>query len=609
MPDNTFNVIGSISGWASIGTGSDNPADQNQPYPYTVNDLYVEIRKLIRKINPDYLTYLDNQLTLHLQDKNNPHGDTLEKMGTNVLNELYKDWKAYDPANTGTFEYFCKVLFQFVEIASIDTTLQGKVMDQVPSVRGVFELLKQHNSDTDSHTALFKNLFIGTDMEGDPSFALDATCGVPLNLTVTRYSEMSYINQFGLMQTALGNTLPIDFTFKDPMFSIWGASTNQFLYSTDLNASAWTRLNSKATTIGSRKLIDNSLSAIKVSETSDVDNKHGLSYNETISVLKDKTYAISFYTRAAGRYCCGIEIVNSLNMLYTDIRFDLKDKKVFMNENRDKTRISGDMVELGKGWFRCHMLFRPTDDTTITVNLLSLDIYDGDLIYNGTTTTDNVDPMYYWNEAEAGLVQILKDGNIDGTKDLGMDMCFPQFELGNYPSPYIYTSATAMTREVTKVSGSTLDFFNTLAGTIVIELVDTHTLNSNNIKNIFNVVNSTDELVLTGTFQISYLSKVLFQCFDNSNVNIKNIWTDTNTKTIKKIAFTYDNSSLMISDEVTPPIKNITNKGIKSTHSKFNLGMSRYGVDFLDGYIKKITYYPFKCNEENLKFLVETNHE
>ena len=145
----TGRVLGNISGFDELTTLTDRGQIPTSDHYHTKNDLFLLLKEIRDIFKPEYLEELEEIIQRHVQDYNNPHNTTLIKMGTSVLQELYLLW--LKSGHTGEREDFIKQLFQYVEIADIDTTLQGESLNKVTSVRGGKEFLNKHNTDPDAH--------------------------------------------------------------------------------------------------------------------------------------------------------------------------------------------------------------------------------------------------------------------------------------------------------------------------------------------------------------------------------------------------------------------------------------------------------------------------
>ena len=145
-------------------------------------------------------------------------------MGTSVLQELYLLW--LKSGHTGEREDFIKQLFQYVEIADIDTTLQGESLNKVTSVRGVKEFLNKHNTDPDAHEVLWETMFPGSYIDAIPSMALHGYIGLPDFFEVQRNSTLDVMDRSGKFITLPENKLTEDYSVGDPAFPIFPEKTN-----------------------------------------------------------------------------------------------------------------------------------------------------------------------------------------------------------------------------------------------------------------------------------------------------------------------------------------------------------------------------------------------
>ena len=175
MSINNLGISGVLSGWDSYSTNTENAAAGPVPKKYTLTEILELIRDLKSKIDPERIEQLFLNMEDHIHDSQNPHIETLQSLGTSVLQELYAEWLAR--GHIGTLEEFVSVLFQYIQIANDEESLAGVSTTKIISVRGSKLIYEAHIADPDAHYHMFRAMLPGTPMDVQPIFSSQAFLG------------------------------------------------------------------------------------------------------------------------------------------------------------------------------------------------------------------------------------------------------------------------------------------------------------------------------------------------------------------------------------------------------------------------------------------------
>lgn len=574
-------VLGSISGWDVLTTdeSEDNTHIPSNDHEYTLPDLYLQIRDLINKLDPEKIEYLIKLISEHINDKNNPHKTTLDKMGTSVVKELYNLW--LEKGYIGSEEIFLKQLFQYVKIADLDTTREGQAIDQIPSVYSAATLIKDHNESVDVHENLLAEMFPGTDLQGPPTYAIIANIGkIPETNTKVQRSGIQYVvNSFGVLEKVEENELKPDWSYGEPGYPIFSAYENSVIYSEDLSKSIYKPY------YGTLQVADfvyspiaNDTDVYYFKEDTTVDAFHRVALNAEFE--KDHTYTFSCYVYPVNRAACALNINNSvIDSVYSHVGFDFNTKSIHINETIDKERLTGGINRLPSGWYRVWITFKPTKDINSTLDIVPLDIYDGDLAY-------------------------------DGNGESGMCIFGVQLSETETVPPYLPTNGKIASCGDTNVS-ITIDkqWFNPKQSTIVASVsnIPAMTNTTGNQQYVYKVSgldeNKVTKVTMLGRYHTGPEQKPYFVIYNESqqtrsvtgatNTNYKSIFVQSYSNIDKTVCFGY------LNDE---PFEQTLQYPINEVIDTIYLGSDSNTNHYLNGYLFEFIYYPFKASTEQIKF-------
>lgn len=619
MSDKTYfqtrrqQVLGSISGWDRLTTAEpeDSTHIPSNDHLYTLPDLYLMMKKIMSRIDPDQIEYLIQSIQEHINDKDNPHQTSLDKMSTSVIKEMYNLW--IDEGYIGTEDQFLKQLFQYVKIADLETTLAGEALDQVPSVYTAARLVEKHDQSLDAHANLITSMFPGTPLQGPPTYAilgLVSQAKIPDDVIVERSGSIWVCNSFGHLEEVPANTIKPDWTLGEPALPIFDEYANSLYYSEDFSKfPTETNINKlkgsggvtieKSTSIYSPRVPDEFVWYLR--ETQDTKAvPHYLSY--ATDVTKDKVYTFSIYVKPVNRRGVKIKILPRVSGVFAPITntnddegklsflaYDFVSKEIYVpTEVTTKGTMTGGMAELASGWWRVWITFKAqSTERSINIFFYLSDILGGDFGYIGNGAS-------------------------------GAGVFGHQFSSVSTITPYLPTGKGQRYCGATKIKVPlNEEWFNKDASTVIVEVSNSRntTIHNNNLNEVYTLAGDTTESSMKVSLSCFYPTtttahKPWFSAFsdETDNSEVASGYGNLNTSLRSVLGQSFDNTSVITLSTGGDPITYNTNKKISTKSKYFYLGCSATNdksVSTLNGYLFRFEYYPFKCTEDNLKYFLE----
>jgi hypothetical protein len=251
----------------------------------------------------------------------------------------------------------------------------------------------------------------------------------------SRASTGTYYDSTGTLQTAAVDEARYSYNpanlKAEPVLLLEEARTNLFAYSEDFSNAIWSKV---GTTIGSNAIngLDGTLSADKVIEDTST-GVHSTRQDATVTIGSD--YTVSFYLKPASTRRVGLILgVPSLSGAVTAIM------------DTDGSLVNGSTIQVtdvGNGWFRVSITKPSIEETTIRFDIRLL-----------PSDSTNVFDTY------------------TGDGGTGIHVWGAQLEQGSYPTSYIPTTTTQVTRaadlstgvQATRAADSVVRDLSTLDG-------------------------------------------------------------------------------------------------------------------------------------------------
>jgi hypothetical protein len=379
-------------------------------------------------------------------------------------------------------------------------------------------------------------------------------------ITFTRSTTGTYLGSDGLLKSAAINEARIEYDASGNCLGLLveEARTNLFHFSENFAGSYWTK---GTITVSATNAIapDGSASADKIVPNANNDRNHIIYKDMTSSPLD----AFSLFVKPAGFDYVSLILQTSGSADAIGVQFNLLAGTVVTSQNAN-----GIIQDVGNGWYR--VTVTPTTSSTFYYAVIQPN--DGSApntsdFFRSTFAGNGSDGVYLWGA---------------------------QFEQGSFPTSYIPTSGSTVTRAADVASLAVSEFgYNQDQGTVVI---DWNTLGYSTVNNsgvlyggasnarwIYSNINNTTHFSYDGTNSIVHGSIPAGQQ--------------------TKLAMSVDSSTQQSSINGNAIASASHNGNIASNTSVFNIGHNQNAADLLTGHIKSIQYYPLRLSNAQLQAL------
>lgn len=590
-----------IAGWDKITVQSADGTTPSGDHEFTAADLLRVVKSFREEFSPARLDEIEELIRRHEARTDNPHKLDLKSLNTSVLQELYKLW--LEQGNTGDREDFLKVIFQYVQIADIPTTREGKAYDQVVSVKGMNVVINDHDQNPDAHEAIWNKLFPGEELRTTPTFAIQAYLGLPKTAKVTRPSPMWVLADTGVMKQIPENTLEADHSTGEAAFPIFGALTNYVGESENFSDSSYVARNAKIVRNKGIASLDADASDAYVltEEFSSTPLRHELRYySESVNLVEGKYYTISVFVRPNGRDCIGIEILDLLSgagsfgfegsgllpfdqgvfrqliaAQWRNVHFKCSTGEVFINSRA--TNLFGYIYPCYNGWYRLQVTFRSLATVPMQVSMYTLDIHDG-------------------------------DDTCEGISGAGLALFGLSITDGPFLPPYIPSRG--------RVSGSIAattvelpigDWYTNRNGTIVVEATN-QAINCQllNACELYDIADDLNAVTMVARFPKGHNNKVYFAGYTEENAVACSGWSPATERIWIQAIHAYTTQKHLFAGPLSATEADVLGSTgyaiLNPNYKTLYLGCSRYLADQLNGYIRSFTYYPEKITSKATHF-------
>ena len=586
-----FRHISSASGFFEYTTSPTPNTSPRREHDFTLPDLLALLRRLQATINPAKLTELINLITDHINNFNNPHRTTLGQLGTDVLQELYKEWLAQ--GNVGSEEDFIKVIFQYIKIADLTTTLLGQARDQVVSVYGLAKYVEMHDNDPDAHEALFRKIFPGDPIYREPSFCAKGYIGFPLFCNITRSAPLGFIDVTGKIQQMEPNWLTADYTYQDGCFPLVSGK-NIITEVTNLTYSgSWTTTNLTINDIldGPDNLLVTNPDNLTIAEMTEdytinpVDHLLTFTYPaaDLGDMLKDHSYTVSCFVRPMGRHNFGIEIPGAVNTNYSRIHFNLENETTFIHHDSEEFITGGITSVMSNGWYRIWATFTVQEDNIPhEVHFYPIDIDGGDKNFAGT---GNMSAIFAYPQFSEGVMQLPP---------------YAGLEVNHVTEPtFISLEVNDMYQEG----------FSPFEGSFVFKFIPPNVDMLYSNAYLFELVDDAGFTVIRSMLPTTYRRRIYSLYNEENELNIGFKYSDIDRESLyTTFIFAYSQNKQLICSsgnlEDVNYIEHTANLNMKGSKLYFASNKFQNENSFLQTYVKEISYYPFLFTIEQARSFI-----
>ena len=390
-------------------------------------------------------------------------------------------------------------------------------------------------------------------------------------ITFARASTGTYVGADGLIKTAAADEARFDYdpeTGESLGLLIEESRTNLFTNSQLFNFN-WTNIRSSES--GTTATADpegfTTGAAFKLVANTD-NNTHRLD-KTGLSMSVSTTYTMSLWAKAAEYTGVSLTIANSSN-LFAGIYFDLSNG-TFTNGGDAH---SGSMIEYPNGWYRCIATYTTPSSISFQQCLIGV-LEDG---ATKSYTGDNSSGIYIWGA---------------------------QLEQASFPTSYIPTSASAVTRQPdnAQITGTNFSsWYNQSEGSFYSDMKlnpsfpvsgkasISFTLSDKSFNNRITLASSTGSSALNADVTIS--GTVYRAVIGNYTSGSSSIRTSIGYKSADT-AGSFDGASPVTSSP----------SGTLPLLTRADIGKDHTNSNYLSGHIRRITYYPQRLTNTQLQEL------
>jgi hypothetical protein len=366
-------------------------------------------------------------------------------------------------------------------------------------------------------------------------------------ITFTRASTATYFDSTGTLTSAAVDAPRLDYnpsTLAAQGFLVEEARTNLCLQSEDWGSATWSKSGSTITANATTAPTGTTVADKLVEDTST--GTHITTQSISLGGSVDNSaYVISVFAKASER--TRFQLFDNAQASSGITSFDLSNGTVVSG--------TGTITAVGNGWYRCSVF--PLKSTSITSTLTIR------LISTGSTT------------------------NYTGDGTSGIFVFGAQLEVGAFPTSYIPTTTTALTRAADVASVNTLSpWYNASAGTVYAEATGP-------IANIYRILAEGASAADFRDFSLSFdgLRGNFTSRFVTGNFDVLGPANSLTAGATVKLAGSYSSTSADLAYGGTLAVtKNAVTQRIPA--DRIFLG-SRLGTSLqLNGHLRRLTYYP-----------------
>lgn len=372
-----------------------------------------------------------------------------------------------------------------------------------------------------------------------------------------RFGSAKYFNSSGILTTASFDTPRFEYdpiSLQPKGLLIEGSRTNNILRSQDYAQAVWSK--SRITLTTNAIVSPEGLSTgARLQETIDA-STHVLQQNRTLTA---GVTTVSIYAKAGERNWFYIGVSNGSNY---GAHFNLNDGSLGSTQGA----IVATSTHVGNGWYRCSLTFTAVAATG----------------------------QFFFRIASASNITSYTGDGVSGLYVWGA-----QVENGEFPSSYILTAGSAVTRAADSLTMGVSSFstwLNQNEGTFIVEfsMLNSNITQTRKIMEIGDVNDFSDKLSLsyTSLTNINYTNIINSVTLVNINSTISDI------RNVNRVAFNYKINNFQIASNGVESV--IDTSGILPEINTFSIGndvFSENDSSCMYGHIRSLEYYsPMETN-------------
>jgi len=386
-------------------------------------------------------------------------------------------------------------------------------------------------------------------------------------ITFTRASTGTFFNSAGVLTSAATNAPRLDYnpsTLAAQGLLIEESRTNLLTYSAELDNAAWGRTNVNLAANATASPDGTVNADLLIPNTTNAD--HSISQLGVATAVSGSPYTFSLFVKAGGYNFVRLSFGGIAGGGFTF--FNLTTGVIGTSSGQ----LGSSITAVGNGWYRC----------TITRNAGSAASLNADIY---VTSADN---QFSW----AG----------NGTS--GIFIWGAQLEAGAFPTSYIPTTTTALTRAGDVASVNTLSpWYNASAGTLYGEFAvtgfastgqfpSTAALSDNTSSNRINMAstNTVANLYSYGEVQVGGAPQAGFYGASASTFGVGTVRKSAIAYAANDFAFTTQGLAVQTDTSGTVPTVDRLYLGVGSTGN----------AQFLNGYLRRVVFYPRRLSNAEL---------
>jgi hypothetical protein len=336
--------------------------------------------------------------------------------------------------------------------------------------------------------------------------------------------------------------------------------TNLFERSEEFDNAYWTKTRSSITA-NTIVAPDGTLTGDKVVEDTTADNTHQIT--RSISYTSGTAYTYSFFAKAGERTRVAFQFPSAAFTNPINITFNLSDGSVVAVG----TGGTASIVSVGNGWFRC--IGTATATITASVNTAWVRLVDTGT--NASYTGDGYSGIFIWGA---------------------------QLEAGAFPTSYIPTVAATVTRnaDVASMTGTNFSsWYRQDEGTFYSESV-VGQIGVGSVTLAASDATASNRLQIQRTAGNNYQNLVVVGGVTQSSVSVSGVAANVSGKSADAFKLNDFNTA------VNGVLGTADTSGTVPTVTQLDIG-SRASSLFLNGHIRKLSYYPIRATDAQLQAL------